>query len=179
MRPLLLCLHRGARMNHTFEETCCFTGHRARRLPWGDDESDPRCAALKARIYDAIESLYEAGVRRFICGMAMGSDTYFAEAVLRLREKHPDVCLTAAIPCLDQAGHWRAAMRRRYEMLCAEADEKVVIASSYTFDCMERRNRYMVENSKYVLMYYTGGTGGTFNTARMALKMGRELIDLT
>ena len=165
--------------NENIKAACCFSGHRPNKLPWGEDEGDPRCLRLKRELDGALRAVYKKGVRRFICGMAMGSDTYFAEAVLRLREKHPDVCLTAAIPCLDQAGHWRAAMRRRYEMLCASADERVVIASSYTFDCMERRNRYMVENSKYVLMYYTGGTGGTFNTARMALKMGRELIDLT
>ena len=30
--------------------TCCFTGHRPDKLPWGPDESDPRCAALKTVI---------------------------------------------------------------------------------------------------------------------------------
>ena len=32
------------------EHTCCFTGHRTERLPWGDNENDPRCLALKDRL---------------------------------------------------------------------------------------------------------------------------------
>ena len=27
--------------------TCCFTGHRPDKLPWGSRESDPRCLTLK------------------------------------------------------------------------------------------------------------------------------------
>ena len=32
------------------ETTCCFTGHRPGKLPWRDDETDPRCVALKESI---------------------------------------------------------------------------------------------------------------------------------
>ena len=71
--------------------TCCFTGHRPERLPWGRREGDPRCAALKRKLYAAVNAAYESGMRYFICGMARGSDFYFAEAVLALREKYPDV----------------------------------------------------------------------------------------
>ena len=28
------------------EKTCCFTGHRPDKLPWGEKESDPRCRRL-------------------------------------------------------------------------------------------------------------------------------------
>ena len=34
----------------TPEITCCFTGHRPQRLPWGDNEADLRCQAVKARL---------------------------------------------------------------------------------------------------------------------------------
>ena len=27
------------------ENTCCFTGHREYKLPWGSDENDPRRTA--------------------------------------------------------------------------------------------------------------------------------------
>ena len=75
---------------------CCFTGHRPDKLPWGRREEDPRCLALKARLGDALEALYLRDVRHFICGMAQGSDFYFAEAVLALRRRRPDVTLEAA-----------------------------------------------------------------------------------
>ncbi len=37
------------------KDTCCFTGHRPNKLPWGEDESDPRCLKLKADIAQALE----------------------------------------------------------------------------------------------------------------------------
>ena len=70
---------------HGRANTCCFTGHRPEKLPWGSDETDPRCAALKQKIRDAVESAYDGGMRHFICGMARGCDFYFAEAVVTLR----------------------------------------------------------------------------------------------
>ena len=65
--------------------SCCFTGHRPGKLPWRYDEEDPRCAALKKRIFDAAEAAYQEGFRHFLCGMALGCDLYFCESVLRLR----------------------------------------------------------------------------------------------
>ena len=35
--------------------TCCFTGHRPDKLPWGEDETDPRCLALKQRLAAALD----------------------------------------------------------------------------------------------------------------------------
>ena len=77
----------------------CFSGYRPEKLPWGGDESDPRCAVLKKRLYDAAESACAEGYRHFICGMARGVDLYACEAVLQLREKYRDVTVEAAIPC--------------------------------------------------------------------------------
>ena len=73
------------------KDTCCFTGHRPSKLPWGTREEDPRCLALKRRIRDAVESAYEEGYCHFLCGMAQGCDLYFCEAVLALRERYPEV----------------------------------------------------------------------------------------
>ena len=38
-------------------ETCCFTGHRPDKLPWGIRENDPRCVDLKVRLAAALELL--------------------------------------------------------------------------------------------------------------------------
>ena len=62
--------------------SCCFTGHRSSKLPWGGNEADARCLELKRKLADALEELYGQGVRHFICGMATGCDMFFAEAVL-------------------------------------------------------------------------------------------------
>lgn len=51
--------------------TCSFTGHRPEKLPWGEDESDIRCAELKERLFDAVLAAYDQGYRHFLCGMAV------------------------------------------------------------------------------------------------------------
>ena len=40
------------------EHTCCFTGHREYKLPWGSDENDPRCRKLQQQLFDAVDAVY-------------------------------------------------------------------------------------------------------------------------
>jgi len=160
------------------ECTCCFTGHRAEKLPWNTDEQDGRCLALKVRIADALLSLYEAGYRHFICGMANGCDLYFGEAVVALRSERPDVTLEAAIPYEGQAGTWAPELRKRYFRLAEECDSKTVLHSEYTPSCMMDRNRYMVDHSSVLLAAYNGSPGGTMNTMLYAMRNGVQIIQL-
>ena len=44
--------------------SCCFSGHRPAKLPWGEDEDDPRCRALKARLAAALSYSGYAMTRR-------------------------------------------------------------------------------------------------------------------
>ena len=71
--------------------SCAFTGHRPGKLPWGEDESDLRCIALKAKLRAAVESAIHEGMEHFICGMAEGCDLYFAETVLALKSTYPHI----------------------------------------------------------------------------------------
>lgn len=163
----------------TSSKKCCFTGHRERKLPWRGAEDDPRCLALKRCIFDAAEALYmNQGVTGFLCGMASGADLYFCEAVLALRAEHPEITLEAAIPCEGQAARWPEAQRRRYDRLVAECDFRTVISRDYTPDCMMRRNRYMVDESDYLIAVYNGSPGGTQATMLYALRQGKEIIQL-
>ena len=158
--------------------TCAFTGHRQNKLPWRGDETDARCLRLKQQIADAVEAVYHGGIRHYICGMANGSDFYFAEAVLALREAHPDVTLEAAIPCEGQSASWTAAQRRRYDRLVRECDYQTVIQKDYTRECMLRRNRYMVDASGVLIAAYNGSPGGTRSTLLYAIRSGVEIIEL-
>ena len=157
-------------------QTCCFTGHRPMKLPWGMNEDDPRCLMLKAELAARLEGLYALGFRSFLCGMAIGCDMYFAEAVLALREDHPDVRLEAVIPFGDQPGRWNERQRRRYNSLIDRADRVTVLQTVYTSDCMMRRNRWMVERSSVLLACYDGRPGGTMNTILCAERSGLRVI---
>ena len=158
------------------ERSCCFTGHRPMKLPWGMNEEDPRCLRLKQELETRLEAIYELGYRHFLCGMAIGCDMYFAEAALRLREKYGDVTLEAAIPFGDQPGRWNQAQRQRYNSLIDSADRVSVLQVGYTPDCMMRRNRYMVDRSSLLLACYDGKPGGTMNTILYAERSGVKVI---
>lgn len=144
--------------------TCGFTGHRPVKLPWGMNENDPRCIALKEELAIRLEAIYSVGYRHFICGMAIGCDFYFAEAVIALREKHPDVTLEAAIPCGSQPDRWAENQRRRYNTLIDSCNNIKVMQISYTPDCMMKRNEYIVNNSSLMLACFDGRPGGTMKT---------------
>ena len=158
--------------------SCAFTGHRENKLPWRGNENDARCVELKKRIFDTVLSLYEGGIRHFICGMATGCDTYFCEAVLALREQHEDVTLEAAIPCEEQSSKWNAAQKERYDRLSLEWDYLTVIQHSYTPECYIRRNHYMVDNAAVLVAAYDGKPGGTQSTILYAIRQGVEIIEL-
>lgn len=161
------------------DNTCCFTGHRPGKLPWKYNESDPRCQALKEKLYDVCSSLYASGIRHFICGMALGCDMYFAETVLQLREEHPDISLEAAIPCETQAQNWTEAQRNRYFTVVAQCDDETLVSRPYTPTCMTDRNKYMVNHASVLIAVSYGTFGGTMQTLNYAKKKGLEIIEIS
>ena len=158
--------------------TCCFTGHRPEKLPWGRDETDENCAALKALIAVLLEGLYEDGYRRFICGMAEGADLYFGEAAAALREERPDIILEAAVPFRGQERDYPPETRARYDRLLRACDAVTYLRDCYAPGCMMARNRYMVDRSSKLVAVYNGRAGGTKNTILYAASHGLEVIRL-
>ena len=151
--------------------TCCFTGHRPDKLPWGTDESDPRCSALQEQLTAALERAYEAGCHHFICGMARGSDLLFCRAALTLRERHGDVTVEGAVPCQTQTDGWPAAERELHRSLLDQCNFETMVQHHYDRSCMMRRNRYMVDRSCRIIAVYNGiPKGGTFRTLAYAMK---------
>lgn len=158
--------------------TCCFTGHRPEKLPWGGNESDSRCTSLKATIRDAVIAAYDEGFRHFICGMARGCDFYFAEIVLALRQERPEITLEAAIPCPTQSRAWTAEEQERWQALVTACDYETMVQERYSPDCMIRRNRYMVDHSDLVIAVYDGADGGTRRTLEYAIRKKVPFLDI-
>ena len=158
--------------------SCCFSGHRPAKLPWGTDESDPRCLALKKCIHDAVCSAIEENYSHFICGMAQGCDLYFAEEILYQKAIHSGITLEAVLPCLTQAEGWQQKMKERYERILAAADLETVIQEAYSPGCMQRRNRYMVDHASLLIAAYGGVGGGTRRTGMYAMSRGLDIVDI-
>ncbi|GHV08171.1 hypothetical protein FACS1894217_10180 [Clostridia bacterium] len=159
-------------MNMRFDSdrlsTACFTGHREQRLPRDFDEG-----LIRKAILDAIDD----GYLTFWNGGATGADTLAAEAVLELRQDHPEIELHMAIPCPNHDKMWTPEQRERLRYIMEHADGMVLVNPEYTAGCMERRNRYMVERSSRVIAIWDGErSGGTWQTVNMAEREGLEVV---
>lgn len=162
------------------QTTCCFTGHRPEKLPWGEQEDHPDCVALKESMAAQLERMYQKGYQHFLCGMARGADFYFAEAVLALRDVHPDVTLEAALPCAGQGKRWKAQDLSRWTQLVRQCDTHTLLQEHYDRHCMLRRDRYMVDQSSAILAVFNGTRGGTQYTLNYAMdrRLDIYLFDL-
>ena len=158
-------------------KTCCFTGHRPQSLQFGFNENDSRCAALKQTLREQIIRLIEEeNVTHFISGMAIGIDMYAAEIVLNLKKSYPGITLESAIPCETQAVKWSVALRERYYDIAAKCDKETMLQTHYTPDCMDKRNRYMVDHSDVVIAVWSGRPSGTGKTVTYALAKGKPVV---
>lgn len=152
-----------------------FTGYRPEKLGFfGED--DPLFIDFIKRLREKISELIGEGANVFLSGMALGSDTFCAEIVLELKKEHPNIKLTAAIPCANQAEHWSEKQQAHYRELLEKCDERVVLSEHYYNGCMQKRNRYLVDNCDVLLAIYDGKPGGTKNTVKYAAAKSRKLI---
>ena len=157
-------------------KVCCVTGHRPKGFPFpysGGESKRKYLADMRA----IIEKLIDGGYRLFVSGGALGADSDFAETVLGLKETHPDISLEIAVPCVNQNGGWTAGDKSRYSEILARADKITHVSDVYSAGCMQKRNRYMVDESDLVLAFRNGNTrGGTYNTVKYAQSTGKEII---
>jgi len=128
---------------------------------------------------EQIEGLVAGGVTDFYTGMALGADTWAAEIVIDLKDKYPNLRLTAVLPCETQADAWTAKQRERYFNTLAVCDEVVTLHKKYTRSCMFERNRYLVDHAAFLMAVYDGGSkGGTAHTVKYGKQKGRSIITI-
>lgn len=149
------------------KKSCCFTGHRPQRL--GYSAYSLQCAALKEKLRALLIALIEKrGYTHFISGMALGVDLYAAQIVLELKQRYPQITLECVRPCAAQAERWPAAEQALYNRILSACDRQLLLQAEYTKDCMQKRNRYMVDHADCVLAVWNGTPSGTGSTIRYA-----------
>ena len=152
--------------------TCCFTGHR--HFPWGDDTESPHHKDLLAGLENAVDWALVEGVTHFICGNAVGVDTWAAEMVLQKKKAYPEIFLEIALPF---AGH--NADEPACQLVQRQADlVHVVGKSKYRKAAFSERNRYMVDHSDFLIAVYMEShpRSGTAKTMEYAKKQGLKMI---
>jgi uncharacterized phage-like protein YoqJ len=161
------------------EVTCCFTGPRPQRLPFGFHEEDSRCIKLKQVLREQIINMIETyRVAHFISGVALGVDQYAAEIVLELKKNYPQITLECVIHCETQAVRWTELLRDRYFSIIERCDKETLLQYQYTADSIQKRNEYMVRQSDYVLAVWDGKSGGTGRTVSFARLKGKPVISI-
>ena len=150
-------------------KTCCVTGHRD--IP--ADETAHVKVALRQEIGKAVND----GFTIFLSGFADGVDQYFAEIILELQNKNPNLKLIAVLP-----------YRKRKDSLCQKEHtntlldacaEVIIIQEEYRPNVYSKRNRYMVEHADRVIAVYDGREkGGTVKTIRYAHQFRKELREI-
>ena len=159
-------------------KTCCFTGHRPQKLPWGFNENDPRFLAMKERLRSAIVEAIEDGYTYFVSGMALGFDMVAAELVLELRKQYPGISLECALACEGQEKVWLPKTKLRFTRVIMQASNVTYFTKEFTRTCMDERNLLMVNKSSLIITLYDGKPGGTKKTLDVARAMGSRVVNV-
>ena len=67
---------------------------------------------------------------------------------------------------------------KKYYKIIERSDRVVKVSPKYTSNCMFARNRYLVDNSGYLICYLRDQRGGTFYTVNYARTQGLKILEL-
>jgi len=152
------------------DKTCCFTGHRS--IP--EDKKEAIKEALKVEIVKLINQ----GVCFFGAGGALGFDTMAAQTVIELKEQYPHIKLILVFPCHNQTYRWKEQDVKIYEEIKSKCDKYVYTSEEYDEQCMMKRNRHLVNYSKFCICYLEKEVGGTAYTVDYAKSRGLKIINI-
>lgn len=93
---------------------CAIIGCSPLCFPWGFDEEDEGCAALKLILMNRITQLRAEGIKHFAVAIDCGIGLYAAEMIAGLQSRDPELEMTLYVPCEEQATKWTPELRDRY-----------------------------------------------------------------
>ena len=158
---------------------CALTGHRPKGFPWDYRNKDCKKQKkyLKMLENTIIELIEKDGFNYFISGGAIGADQDFAEIVIELKKRYPHIQLEIAVPCSNQDIKWSSSDKAKYKRILKNADFVNILSTSYTPNCMQKRNEYMVDKSDFVIVVWNGKPiGGTYNTLNYLKQLNKPYI---
>lgn len=128
--------------------------------------------AVKRPLYHMIEFLIVGcGVERFYVGNQGHFDAYARGILRELKEKHPHIQYAVVLPCLPVHG-------TEGEDYCDTMfpEELENVPPRFAID---RRNRWLVEHSQFVVCYAPKSWGGAAKFVRLARKKMKVVLDIT
>ena len=163
------------------EKCCAIIGSSILSFPWGYDEDDEVCCALKLLVINKIFQLYKQGISRFIVPLDSGIGLYAAEAVNILRESHTDMELICYVPYEEQAVKWSPQLRDRYFAVVEKCTEEEFISTNKTPTCELDAMLEAIDQAGTVLAVCSTEEVQDLNLAaalRYAERTGQEVIHI-
>ena len=117
------------------EKSCAILGPEPSRFPWGYDEEDERCGALKLILLNMVNFWLVEKITSFAVVLDAGIGLYAAEIINGLHEDHPEISLTCIVPWEEQATKWTPDLRDRYYDVQAKCQREEIVASEWTASC--------------------------------------------
>lgn len=148
------------------KKSCTFAGHRT--AP----------SSITNELKDAICKLIEnCGVTTFYVGNNGSFDHLSAAAVRSIKKKYPNksIKLIIVIPKMNEA------ILNNKDYYPKRFDEIIVPADSDTAHykaMISVRNKWLVDNSDYIITYIRKEYGGAYTTFKYAKKINIEIIEL-
>ena len=150
---------------------CCFTGHRPGKLEIDEEE-------VKKLLEKAVDDAISKGYVTFITGMAMGTDIWAAEIILKRKKKNKEIHLVCALPHPGFESRRSLSEKAKFYKILRKADMVKEINDHYFPGCYQVRNQWMVDRSNLLIAVFNGVRGGTKNTIDYANKNGVEVINV-
>ena len=130
------------------KKTCTLISDYTPELVYAEED----CSKLKQTLYDTVEQLItEKGVTKFISSLTIGSDMFFAETVLHLKQHYPYISLEIVFACEIEASIWSCRLAERYYCIAERCDKETYISKRYTPSCFDERELYKLNNSEEII----------------------------
>ena len=133
---------------------CAIIGCSPMCFPWGFDEEDEGCAALKLILMNRITRLRSEGCTRFSVCMDCGAGLYAAEILHGLKESDDDLETICYVPYEEQATKWTPELRDRYFNALAECTEVVSVSYEKTVGCEFKAHLEAINEADTVIAVY-------------------------
>lgn len=135
-------------------KTCAIIGCSPMCFPWGFDEEDEGCAALKLILTNQISKLRGEGYTRFALNMDCGVGLYAAEILHGLQESDEEFQTICYVPYEEQATKWTPELRDRYFNALAACTEFVNVAYEKTAGCEFKAHLEVMKDADTVIAVY-------------------------
>ena len=135
-------------------KSCAIIGCSPMCFPWGFDEEDEGCAALKLILMNRITKLRGEGCMRFAVSMDCGVGLYAAEILHGLKESDGALETICYVPYEEQATKWTPELRDRYFNALAACTEVVNIAYEKTVGCEFKAHLEAIKEANTVIVVY-------------------------